>query len=304
MSKNVALVLSSGGARGIAHIGVIEELVKSGYTITSVAGTSMGSMIGGMLANGKLPEFTRWLLSFTKMDVVKFLDLTISSGGLIKGEKIMKELEGFIGDVNIEDLSIPYACVASDLTSHNEMVFTKGSLIQAIRASSSIPTVFLPVNLDGMLLVDGGVLNPLPIDLVARKDGDILIAVDVNANIPYQSPEERQEIINHEKHFSKLRLALNEKWSGMIDQYVEKYRNGKQPKPKNVNLFDIISESINLSQNRLTSLAIARHEPDILINLSYKMSTIFDFYRTEELIEAGQIACRKALDKAEGELKA
>ena len=297
MSKNVALVLSSGGARGIAHIGVIEELIKSGYTITSVAGTSMGSLIGGMLANGKLSEFTLWLLSFTKMDVVKFLDLTIGSGGLIKGEKIMKVVEDFIGDVNIEDLSIPYACVASDLNSHKEMVFSKGSLLQAIRASSSIPTVFLPVNQDGMLLVDGGVLNPLPIDLVARTDGDIIIAVDVNANIPYQSPESRKDIKVHEKHFSKLRIALNEKWSGMIDQYVEKYRNGKQQKPKNVNLFDIISESVNLSQNKLTSISIANHKPDILVSLSYKMGTIFDFYRSEELIEAGRIACRKALEE-------
>jgi NTE family protein len=225
--------------------------------------------------------------------------LTIGSGGLIKGEKIMKVVEDYIGDVNIEDLSIPYACVASDLIGHKEMVFTKGSLLQAIRASSSIPTVFLPVNYNDMLLVDGGVLNPLPIDQVTRKDGDILIAVDVNANIPYESPANRKEIKAHEKHFSKLRLALNEKWSGMIDQYVEKYRNGKQPKPKNVNLFDIISESINLSQNKLTSISIDKHQPDIVIRLSYKMGTIFDFYRSEELIEAGRIACRKAIEEAE-----
>ena len=298
MSQNVALVLSSGGARGIAHIGVIEELIRSGYTITSVSGTSMGSIIGGMLANGKLDEFSKWLLSFSKMDVIKFLDLTIGSGGLIKGEKIMRVVGEFIGDVNIEDLSIPYACVASDLTSHKEMVFTSGNLLQAIRASSSIPTVFLPVNLDGMLLVDGGVLNPLPIDLVTRRDGDILIAVDVNANIPYEEPESRKEIITHEKHFSKLRLALNEKWSGMIDQYVEKYRNGHQPQPKNVNLFDVISESVNLSQNKLTSISIEKYKPDILVSVSFKMATIFDFYRTEELIEAGRLACRKALNES------
>jgi NTE family protein len=298
MSQNVALVLSSGGARGIAHIGVIEELTRSGYTITSVSGTSMGSIIGGMLANGKLDEFSKWLLSFTKMDVIKFLDLTIGSGGLIKGEKIMKVVGEFIGNVNIEDLSIPYACVASDLTSHKEMVFTNGNLLQAIRASSSIPTVFLPVNLDGMVLVDGGVLNPLPIDLVTRHDGDILIAVDVNANIPYAEPRSRNNIKAEEKHFSKLRLALNEKWSGMIDQYVEKYRNGHQPQPKNVNLFDVISESVNLSQNKLTSISIEKYKPDILVSVSYRMATIFDFYRTEELIEAGRLACRKALNES------
>jgi len=296
MSKNVALVLSSGGARGVAHIGVIDELIKSGYTITSVAGTSMGSMVGGMLAKGTLDEFTQWLLSFTKMDVIKFLDLTISSGGLIKGEKIMKVVEEFIGDVKIEDLPIPYACVASDLVSQTEQVFTRGSLLEAIRASSSIPTIFLPVNKEGMMLVDGGVLNPLPLNHVTRNKGDILIAVDVNANIPYKSPVRKQEQQIHEKQFSKLRVALNEKWSGLIDQYTEKLRNGNKPKPKNNNLFDIISESIHLSQNKLTSISIDTHKPDLVIRLSYKMATIFDFYRSGELIEAGRRACRIAIE--------
>lgn len=295
MSKNVALVLSSGGARGVAHIGVIDELIKSGYTITSVAGTSMGSMVGGMLAKGTLDEFTLWLLSFTKMDVIKFLDLTINAGGLIKGEKIMKVVEKFIGDVNIEDLPIPYACVASDLIGQKEKIFTRGSLLEAIRASSSIPTVFLPVKTDGMMLVDGGVLNPLPLNLVTRTKGDILIAVDVNANIPYYSPESKQDHIIHEKRFSKLRMALNEKWSVLIDQYAEKLKNENVPKPKNVNLFDIISESVHLSQNKLTSLSLANNKPDVVIQLSYHMATIFDFYRSEELIEAGRVACRTAL---------
>jgi NTE family protein len=176
MARNVALVLSSGGARGIAHIGVIKELIKSGFTITSVAGTSMGSVIGGLLAQGTLDQYSEWLLAFTKMDMIKFLDLTTGSGGLIKGEKIMKVLSDFIGDVNIEDLSIPFACVAADLASQKEIVFSKGSLIQAVRASSSIPTVFLPVAHEGMLLVDGGVLNPLPLDIIHRNDGDIPVS--------------------------------------------------------------------------------------------------------------------------------
>jgi NTE family protein len=297
MTKNVALVLSSGGARGVAHIGVIDELLKSGYTITSVAGTSMGAMVGGMLAKGTLDDFTRWLFSFTKIDVIRFLDLTISSGGLIKGEKIMKVVERFIGDVKIEDLPIPFACVASDLIGQKEKVFTEGSLLEAIRASSAIPTIFLPVKTNGMMLVDGGVLNPLPINLVKRTEGDILITVDVNANIPYHAPEIKQEQKNNEMHFSKLRLALNERWSGLVDQYTEKLKNGKLPKPKNVNLFDVISESVHVSQNKLTALALATSKPDISISLSYHMGTIFDFYRSEELIEAGRTACRNALEK-------
>ncbi len=298
MTRNVALVLSGGGARGVAHIGVIEELLKSGYTITSVAGTSMGSLVGGMLAKGSLPEFTEWLLSFTRMDVIKFMDLTISHGGLIKGEKILKVLAEFVGEINIEDLSMPFACVAVDLIGHKEVIFTKGSLLNAIRASISIPTVFLPVTTDGMLLVDGGVLNPLPLDLVTRSGHDMLVAVNVNSNIPYHLPRTIPEQNELEKHYVKLKETLNEKWSGMIDHYVEKYRNGKQPKPKLVNLFDVISDSINLSQNKVADIYIEKYKPDLVIDISYEIASLFDFYKSEELIEAGRVACRKALDAA------
>ena len=299
MSRNVALVLSSGGARGVAHIGVIEELTKSGYTITSVAGTSMGALVGGMLAKRTLPEFTEWMLAFTKMDVIKFMDLTIGHGGLIKGEKLMKVLADYIGDVNIEDLAIPFSCVAADLIGHKEYVFNKGSLLQAIRASSSIPTVLLPVSLDGMLLVDGGVLNPLPLDLVKRSNGDILIAVNVNANIPYKSPVQKPEHADLEKYYGKMRAALNEKWAGVIDHYIEKYRIGKTPKPKPANMFDVISESIILAQNKAAEIYVEKYKPDILIETSVNIASSFDFFKSEELIEAGRLACRKALDKIE-----
>jgi NTE family protein len=297
MSQNVALVLSSGGARGVAHIGVIEELIKSGYNITSVAGASMGAMVGGMYAKGILPGFTEWLLGFTKMDVIKFMDITTDHGGMIKGEKILKALGEFIGDANIEDLVIPYACVAADLIGRKEFVFTRGSLLQAIRASSSIPTVFMPVKIDGMMLVDGGVLNPLPLDLVHRNEGDILVAVNVNANIPYVQPHKLTENTNHAELYSKVRALINERWSGMIDQYVEKYKNGKQPKPAQVNLFDIISESINLAQNKAANIYIEKYKPEIVINISHSSASVFDFYKSEELIEAGHIASREALDK-------
>jgi len=300
MAKNVALVLSSGGARGVAHIGVIEELVAMGYTITSVAGTSMGSLVGGMYAKGSLPEFTEFLLRFTKMDVIKFMDLTIGHGGLIKGEKILKMLDEFIGKTTIEELSIPYACVAADLIGHKEVVFDKGSLLLAVRASSSIPTVFLPVSHEGMMLVDGGVLNPLPLDLVHRSENDLLIAVNVNANIPYQSPVDMPKLVSQEQHYGKVRAALNERWSDVIDHYVEKYRNGKQAKPKVVNMFDVISDSINLAQNKVANISIEKHKPDVIINISHSSASVFDFYKSEELIEAGRQACKEALGMNEG----
>lgn len=297
MSHNVALVLSSGGARGVAHIGVIEEIQKAGWEITSVAGTSMGALVGGMLAKGTLPEFTDWLLGFTKMDVIKFMDLTIAHGGLVKGVKILKALGEFIGDVAIEDLSMPYACVAADLNGHKEVIFREGSLLQAIRASISIPTVFQPVSLDGMLMVDGGVLNPLPLDLVHRKKGDLLVAVNVNANIPCNLPPMKPVLNEQESYYGKMRAVINERWSGVVEQYVEKYRNGKDRKPKPGNLFDIISESINLAQNKVAGIYIEKYKPDVLVEISFKSAGVFDYYKSEELIEAGRIACRKGLSK-------
>jgi NTE family protein len=299
MSKNVALVLSSGGARGVAHIGVIEELVKSGYTITSIAGASMGALVGGMYAKGTLPAFTEWLLGFTKMDVLKFMDLTIGHGGLVKGEKILKALEEYIGDTKIENLPIQYSCVAADLIGHKEVVFNKGSLLDAIRASISIPTVFLPVSIGNMLLVDGGVLNPLPIDLIHREAGDILIAVNVNANIPYTPPAPIPLPNEQESYYGKVRAIINERWSGVIDQYVDKYRNVKQPKPKQVNMFDVISESINLAQNKAANIYIEKYNPDVVIETSFETATAYDFYKSVELIEAGREACRKAMKKFE-----
>ena len=293
MSRNVALVLSSVGARGIAHIGVIEELEKAGFKITSVAGTSMGSVVGAMFALGKLEEYKQWLLQVTKMDIIKFLDLTIEHGGLVKGEKIVQVMAGFVGNVNIEDLPIPYTAVAVDIRRHEEVVFTTGNLMKAIRASISIPTVFLPVSQDHSFLVDGGVLNPLPLDVVKRQPGDILVSVNVNS--PEKFNPAHDEVIStaHQQGYLNARERLNEKWSKLVN------RGNKEVKlkSKEIGMFDLISESINLMQHRMSIHAIEKYNPDITINISAKVATIFDFYRAEALIEIGRQACRKALSE-------
>lgn len=295
MNKSkVALVLSSGGARGLAHIGVIEELTESGFDIASIAGTSMGSLVGGMYAKGTLPAFKEWLLRFTRMDVLRFLDLTTSSGGMIKGEKIMKAVGDFVGEVLIEDMPIPFSCVAADLLNHTEVVFAQGSLLNAIRASCAIPTVFMPVKDNGRVLVDGGILNPLPLNVVKRMDKDILVAVNVNAQIAYE-PQLRKH--NHQAeahHYNAFRNTINQKWNGLLEHYSSRSRT-EDAFSKNSNVFDIISDSINLSQNKLSSFYIQMYKPDILIDISYKSATIFDFYKSDELIEAGKVACRKAI---------
>jgi len=186
--------------------------------------------------------------------------------------------------------------VAADLIGRKEMVFTQGSLLQAIRASCSVPTVLLPVAYEGMLLVDGGILNPLPLDVVTRKEGDLLFAVNVNANIPYVNQVSKNVPTDEENYFSKAKAMINDRWSELVEQYVEKFRNDKPPKTADIRLFDIISDSINLAQNKVAQISIEKYQPDLIIETSFKTAAIFDFYKSEELIEVGRIACRKALE--------
>ncbi len=179
--QKAALVLSMGGARGIAHIGAIEELLRRGFEITSIAGSSMGAMVGAMYASGKMEECKEWLYSWDKRKMWELADLTLSRDGLVKGDRFIKELKRLIPDMNIEDLPVPYVAMATDITRDREVRFDSGSLHEAIRASISIPMLFRPLRKDGMVLIDGGILNPLPLNHVHRTEGDWLIAVDVNA---------------------------------------------------------------------------------------------------------------------------
>ncbi len=185
VSKNrtVSLVLGSGGARGYSHIGVIEELLRCNYEIKSISGSSMGALIGGLYACGKLEVYKEWVLSLDIFDVGKLLDFSFSGGGIIRGDKIFNVIKNMIGDVMIEDLPIPYTAVAIDLIKQKEVWIKKGSLADAIRASIAIPTIFTPKKIGQRYLIDGGVLNPLPIAPTVSDDTDITIAVNLCANV-------------------------------------------------------------------------------------------------------------------------
>ena len=191
--QKIALVLSMGGARGIAHIGVIEELLAHGYEITSIAGTSMGAMVGAMYATGKLEECKEWMCGWDRKKLFRLADVSINREGMVKGNRFMSELKQIVPDVNIESLPLPYTALATDIVNGCEVVFESGSLFDAIRASISIPMVFRPFKKGGKTLVDGGILNPLPLRHVRRTERDIVVAVDVNAAgepkpLPHLSP--------------------------------------------------------------------------------------------------------------------
>ncbi|MDX1722402.1 MAG: patatin-like phospholipase family protein [Pseudomonas sp.] len=180
MTQRVALVLGSGGARGYAHIGVIEELEARGYNIACIAGCSMGAVIGGIYAAGKLKEYRDWTQSLDYLDVLRLLDVSFRLGA-IRGEKVFGKIREIVGEVNIEDLSIPFTAVATDLTNQQEIWFQEGCLHQAMRASAAIPSLFTPVIQGKRMLVDGGLINPLPIVPVVSSHCDLIIAVNLNS---------------------------------------------------------------------------------------------------------------------------
>jgi NTE family protein len=280
MKKNVALVLSSGGARGMAHIGIIEEILKAGYHINSISGSSMGALIGGIYAAGKLPEFAAWLRELGKMDVLLLMDFALSKRGIIKGDKVFKQIKKFIGDGNIEDLPIAYTAIAADITNGKEVVFDKGNLADAIRASISIPTVFTPKYLNGADLVDGGLINPLPLGCAARIKDDQLFAVNVNAAIPY---ENRMNIIpasENETYFIKAKDKLNEQWS--------KFARRKSEGSKRLGYWDLMTGSFALMQNKISETELLKNKPDFLFNISRNACDTLEFYKADELIAYGR----------------
>ena len=288
MNKKVALVLSGGGARGIAHIGAIEELERQGFQIHSIAGTSMGSVVGGVYAAGKMKEYKEWMYTLDRQKVLNLIDFTLSTQGLIKGDKVFARMKDFIPDTNIEDFPIDFVAIATDIIHHKEVLFRTGSMYDAIRASVAIPTVITPVKTNGTLLVDGGVMNNIPINHVKRIDGDMLVAVYVNADIPVEKPlvtakEERQ---NRRAYLKKIKE---------FQQHL--YKVEPKHKTEKLGFFNLIDHTINTMTYQLGRLMLEQYSPDILIEVSRHTCSTFDFYKAEELVETGRNAAKKSIDR-------
>ena len=282
--QKVALVLSGGAARGLAHIGVIEELEARGYEITSIAGTSMGALIGGVYATGRLTALKDYIYTLDKSKLFRMIDFTLSKQGLIKGERVLNKMRELVPDLLIEDLSIPYAAVAVDLIHREEVVFRSGSLYHAIRASISIPSIFTPVKEENRLLVDGGLLNNLPMAHVARSEGDLMVAVHVNADIPglevYKSTNASK---NQAQHQNKLRELFRHMYPSSSKDEVK------------LGYFSLITRSFELMIMRMAEEKIRQYSPDLLINVPFDSCNLYDFYRAEEQVEAGRKAAADAL---------
>lgn len=278
-NKSVSLVLGSGGARGLAHIGVLHWLDEHGYQINAIAGSSMGALIGGIYAAGKLDVYTNWVRALDKGDVIRLLDFAYNRSGLFSGERIMQTLKELLGDINIEELPLSFTAVASDLESEKEVWFNKGSLFDAIRASISIPTIFTPVKYKGHLLVDGGLLNPIPIAPTMMDVTDLSIAVNLSAK--------NEDIVLTKDITEKLDEVETDYFSGIknfIDNLQEKF-NGDQEEQND--MFEIMTRSIESMQNSIARFKLASYHPDYIIDIPHNACAVFDFHRADQMIELG-----------------
>lgn len=300
--KNAALVLASGGSRGLAHIGAIEVLEEHGFNITSIAGASMGALVGGIYAAGGLEAFKEWMKTVDRMKVLNLMDFTIGNGGFVKGDKVIGELKSIIPDKLIEELPIPFAAVATDILHRREAVFTSGSLYDAIRSSISMPSIFTPNRIGDMLLVDGGVINPVPVNRVLRIPGDILVAVDLNG--PYiEKPEEKTE---HQK--GRLRQRLEK----IVDTIADKVKKDEVdshvlPGPgghdeakeddNDMGIVAILNESSSVMIQTNADLTLRLYPPDILVRIAKNAYSTMEFYKYDEIVALGRTKMEEALSR-------
>ena len=281
-TKNVALALSSGGARGLAHIGAIEELEAQGYHISSIAGCSMGALIGGVYAAGKLNEFREWMKTIDRKKMLGLIDFSLSLNHLVKGTRIIEAIMEFVPDVNIEDLPIPYCAVATDLKAGREVMFKKDSLFKAIRASISLPSFYEPVKRNDMILIDGGIINPLPLNRVKRQAGDILVGVDVSGHDYKAQWDELQRLTAIQKHDKSLKTKI-------LDMLI----------PDNIefNYYTVLSRASSLMIRQNSVLMTQLMNPDILIDIQMNRYGTFDFDKSEKIIAIGRQKAAAAIEK-------
>lgn len=279
----IALALGTGGARGLAHVGAIEAITAAGYRIVAVSGSSMGALIGGIYAAGKLDVYRDWVCALQKMDVLKLVDWTLSGGGLIKGDRIINILRDLIGRMDIEELPIPFTAVATDLDREREVWLTRGPLFDAIRASIAIPTIFRPHPLYGHRLVDGGLTNPLPVTpLLLQTASDFTVAVNVNGPreaLPPPPPAPRP------------RAGLRGKVASFVARTIR--HNGDHAHEPG--WMDTLTQALDLMQENLTRFRLAADRPDLVIEVPRNACAVYEFYRAAELIELGRERATQAL---------
>ncbi len=272
----VSLVLGSGGARGLAHIGVIEWLTENRYVVRSIAGSSMGALVGGIFAAGKLEVYAEWVSALERMDVVRLLDPAFGRAGLFRGERIISVLRELIGDCLIDELPISFTAVATDLATGKEVWLHEGKLFDAIRASISLPLIFTPFNHGGRQLLDGGLVNPVPIAPTLNDTTDLTIAVNLSG------PEEARPPSPPALSSPGI-YAYRER----IIKFIDSLGLARTPDAPSVGFTEIILASMETMQNTIARLKLAAYSPDVTIHIPRNACLFHEFWRAEELIALG-----------------
>lgn len=323
-AKDVALVLSSGGPRGFAYIGAIEELERRGYRISSVAGSSIGSLVGGIYAAGCLHEFKDWLFNLSNWQIMKLLDVSMGRNYLLKGNRVINAIKTVVPDVGIEELRIPYVAVATDLYTGEPFEFRSGPLFDAIRASISIPSMFKPVDSGYHTFIDGGLASTFPLGAVARNGHDILVGFDVNVtdareitdflkNVRQQkedTDERRRAIIarvgSESTLLDKVR-AISDEGETLLrhirEEIAEKKRlEASAPVENDNDYVSLITRSFAIANHTIARLETELHRPDVLVTMSmdsYNSLSFTDYTKGEEISERGRSLMSDALDRYE-----
>lgn len=295
----ISLVLGSGGARGYAHIGVIQELEARGHEVVAIAGASIGALVGGAYAAGSLPKLTEAALQLSKTDMWMMLRLSLGSPALVKLDKVMTWLSKFVGDVRIENLPIPYTAVATDLMAGREIWFHEGPLLAAIRASIAIPTVFAPVKLQGRILVDGGLVNPLPMETSLRLDADLTLAVSLFGTDPgprrgsgvmeVSSDEVEQGALARLSERIVEAIPVKPKRSALDEVF--------EPLPSDLELVDVMTKALDVMQGRIQASRVAVNPPDVYIEVPANLAGVLDFAEASRIIAVGRELAVKKFDE-------
>ncbi len=280
--KKISLVLSGGGARGIAHIGVINYLENKGYFIENIAGTSMGAIVGAIYSAGKLKEFENFLLNLDAKTIIKLLDFSLNRPGIIEGKKILKKLKEFLPVDSIEKLNKNFLCIATDLYNQNEMIWNSGDILTAVHSSFAIPFVFDPVQFQEKFLVDGGVINNIPLNHINRD----IMTVAVCANASVDANILPQEIIKPQYQYKEKRNIV-EKY---LNKFIQKKKDEKSP-----GYYDILDQTLHLMIEQNSKNIINNYPPDYLIEIPRKIAGTFDFLKARQLIKAGEYLAEKTI---------
>ncbi len=290
--RTLSLVLGSGGARGCAHIGVIRCLEEEGYQIRSIAGSSMGAVIGGVYGIGKLDEFEEWVRAIRRRDIVSLLDISLAGGGLVRGDRIINTLKELLGGGLIEEMPIQFTAVAADIAREKEVWINTGPVFDAIRASMSLPLILTPHKRDGVNLVDGGVLNPVPIAPTFHDETDFTLAVSLGGEPVALEPPASKE----EKSEGTERSGLQEKIAEFVD--LLSLSKSTPEEPRGWGVFEVADRSFDALQSTIARQKIAAYPPDFLIEIARNQCGTMEFDRADEMIELGYQKTRELLGRS------